>query len=206
MKRSASLCGMLAVLLMLFAVPATAQETAGSIEGVVKDTSGAVLPGVAVEARNPQGAVVSVDQRPGRQVSIQRAGPGPLHRLGDADRVQEGQLRERRAVARPGAEDQLRHGGRPHRGSPGQRRIADHRRQAERDDASITADVIDRIPKGRNFTSVVQIAPGANDEARNGGIQFDGSSGSENRFVIDGMDTTNLRTGVSGKTVYTEFL
>jgi len=30
-----------------------AQETRGSIEGVVKDTSGAVLPGVSVEARSP---------------------------------------------------------------------------------------------------------------------------------------------------------
>src|SRR5262245_60655897 len=30
-----------------------AQETRGSIEGVVKDSSGAVLPGVTVEARSP---------------------------------------------------------------------------------------------------------------------------------------------------------
>src|SRR5438552_2289000 len=30
-----------------------AQETRGSIEGVVKDTSGAVLPGVTIEARSP---------------------------------------------------------------------------------------------------------------------------------------------------------
>jgi hypothetical protein len=30
-----------------------AQETRGSIEGVIKDTSGAVLPGVTVEARGP---------------------------------------------------------------------------------------------------------------------------------------------------------
>src|SRR6476646_6173178 len=30
-----------------------AQETRGSIEGIVRDTSGAVLPGVTVEARSP---------------------------------------------------------------------------------------------------------------------------------------------------------
>ena len=59
MKRSASLCGLLAFLLF-FAPVASAQETRGSIEGVVKDSSGAVLPGVTVEARNPQGAVTSV--------------------------------------------------------------------------------------------------------------------------------------------------
>ena len=36
--------------------PAVAQETRGSIEGVVKDASGAVLPGVTVEARSAAGA------------------------------------------------------------------------------------------------------------------------------------------------------
>ncbi|MBI4475232.1 MAG: hypothetical protein HY646_21395, partial [Acidobacteria bacterium] len=34
----------------------------------------------------------------------------------------------------------------------------------------------------------------------------DGSSGSENRFIIDGMDTTNLRTGVSSKSLFVDFL
>jgi hypothetical protein len=33
--------------------PALAQETRGSIEGIVRDTSGSVLPGVTVEARSP---------------------------------------------------------------------------------------------------------------------------------------------------------
>ena len=36
---------------LLFAWPVAAQEQRGSIEGVVKDSSGAVLPGVTVEAR-----------------------------------------------------------------------------------------------------------------------------------------------------------
>src|SRR6266508_396618 len=36
-----------------FAMPVAAQEQRGSIEGLVKDSSGAVLPGVTVEARSP---------------------------------------------------------------------------------------------------------------------------------------------------------
>src|SRR6187399_295557 len=52
MKRSAGLVGLLALLLLSFASNAMAQETRGSIEGIVKDTSGAVLPGVTVEARS----------------------------------------------------------------------------------------------------------------------------------------------------------
>jgi hypothetical protein len=47
-----SVTGLLLVGLLL-AVPAAAQEQRGSIEGVVKDSSGAVLPGVTVEARSP---------------------------------------------------------------------------------------------------------------------------------------------------------
>ena len=58
MKRSASLCGLLA-LLLVFAPLASAQETRGTIEGVIKDASGAVLPGVAVEARHKSGATAT---------------------------------------------------------------------------------------------------------------------------------------------------
>src|SRR5215510_11292370 len=38
---------------MLLAAPVAGQEQRGSIEGVVKDSSGAVLPGVTVDAKSP---------------------------------------------------------------------------------------------------------------------------------------------------------
>src|SRR5262245_20789879 len=41
------------VALLVCATPAAAQDTRGSIEGIVKDTSGAVLPGATVEAKSP---------------------------------------------------------------------------------------------------------------------------------------------------------
>ena len=44
---------------LLLALPAVAQEQTGSIQGVVKDSSGAVLPGVTVEARSPSAVGVS---------------------------------------------------------------------------------------------------------------------------------------------------
>jgi outer membrane receptor protein involved in Fe transport len=72
--------------------------------------------------------------------------------------------------------------------------------------ATIQRDTIDRIPAGRDFTDLVRMAPGAQDESRAGGWQIDGSSGSENRFIVDGQDTTNLRTGVSQKEVRTDFI
>jgi hypothetical protein len=71
---------------------------------------------------------------------------------------------------------------------------------------SISAAAIERIPKGRDFTNVIAMAPGSNDESRAGGISIDGASGSENRFIVDGMDTTNLQNGTTGKTVVTDFI
>src|SRR5436190_1555222 len=44
---------------LLLTLPAVAQEQTGSIVGVVKDSSGAVLPGVTVEARSPSAVGVS---------------------------------------------------------------------------------------------------------------------------------------------------
>ena len=72
--------------------------------------------------------------------------------------------------------------------------------------ATIQKDTIDRIPKGRDFQSVLKTAPGTQDESRSGGIQVDGASGSENRFVVDGMDTTSLQNGTSGKTMLLDFI
>src|SRR6059036_2536481 len=44
---------------LLFAWPVAAQEQRGVIQGVVKDSSGAVVPGVTVEAKSATGAALS---------------------------------------------------------------------------------------------------------------------------------------------------
>src|SRR3954454_22127905 len=47
------------VAMALFAWPAAAQEQRGTIEGIVRDSSGAVLPGVTVEARSGGSGVLT---------------------------------------------------------------------------------------------------------------------------------------------------
>ena len=132
-----------------------AQETRGSIEGVIKDTSGAVLPGVTVEARSP--ALVGVST-----AITDAQGIYPV--AGVAESVQ--------VLAT----------------SP----VIDVKQNAA--SAVITAEVIDRIPKGRDFSSVLVQAPGTSSETKAGGFQMGGSSGSENHFIVDGLDMTSLRT------------
>ena len=45
---------------VLFALPVAAQETTGALEGVVRDTGGAVLPGATVTLTGPAGTLTTV--------------------------------------------------------------------------------------------------------------------------------------------------
>ena len=49
-------------------------------------------------------------------------------------------------------------------------------------------------------------APGANQENKLGGLSIDGASAGENRYIIDGIETTNLQSGISGKNVIADFV
>jgi hypothetical protein len=63
-------------------------------------------------------------------------------------------------------------------------------------DTSITKRVMEDLPSGTQFASLLKIAPNVRPEPRSGGFQIDGASGSENTFIIDGQEVTNFRTGV----------
>lgn len=57
---------------------------------------------------------------------------------------------------------------------------------------------IDKTPKGRNFHSILNVAPGVRPEPKAGtagvgGFQVDGASGSENVFILDGVDVSAIR-------------
>ena len=61
---------------------------------------------------------------------------------------------------------------------------------------NITARTAELLPKGQGFASLLKIAPSTRPEPLNGGYQVDGASGSENTFIIDGQEVTHFRTGV----------
>ena len=133
MHRKASMLCMLAALLSFGSV-AFAQEQTVSIQGVVKDASGAVLPGATVEARNPLAgtntAVTNADGvyrfpalPPGKyEITSTLQGFKPDQAHGYGPRA----WQEPRHRSDDGA-------GLGHRGSVGHRRVvADHRRQRQR--------------------------------------------------------------------------
>jgi len=71
---------------------------------------------------------------------------------------------------------------------------------------TLTREVFDLLPKGRNFDTLVTAVPGVYDDSDLlAGISVDGASGAENMFFVDGMDTTNLYTGASAQSVNFDF-
>jgi Carboxypeptidase regulatory-like domain/TonB dependent receptor len=206
MRRIAGLSGLLSLFLCLAAV-AGAQEQSSSIQGVVRDLQGAVLPGATVEARNPLGGVNTVVTNAEGVFRFPALPPGTYELTAT--------LQGFRPAKLPNTVLEL-----------GKNLTLEMTMEVASltETVSVTAEsspiidvkgntvsatfskaTIDRMPKGRDFTTILRQAPGAQAESKSGGTQIDGASGSENRFIIDGMDTTNLQTGVSGKTMLLDF-
>jgi hypothetical protein len=199
---------MLLAVALMWAGPVAAQEQRGAIEGTVKDASGGVLPGVTVEAKNiatnsAQRAVTDTNGVyrfpslvPGKyNVSGTLSGFNP----GKVDNVEIllGQLLKvdmTMAVAGMAETVQVR----------AEAPIVDVKQNSVT--ATITKDVIAMLPTGRNFLDAINGVAGTGNESRGGGLMIDGAGASENRYMVDGMDTTNLRTGVSGRSVIVDFV
>ncbi|HEX8567938.1 MAG TPA: TonB family protein [Pyrinomonadaceae bacterium] len=54
---------------------------------------------------------------------------------------------------------------------------------------------IQNLPKGVGFSSALKTVPGTRAEGLSGSFSVDGTSGSENVFIIDGQEVSNFRTG-----------
>jgi hypothetical protein len=188
---------------------AVAQEQRGSIDGIVKDAAGLVLPGATVEAKNTAtGATLSTlsdaagkFRFPSVQIGIydvkaSLAGfrsvtiPDTLVALGQVKTLDfalpVGGVAETVQVTAT---------------SP----VIDVKQSTRA--TNIRAEQVELLPHNRDFTSLITQAPGANLENKSGnGVTIDGSSSAENRYVVDGMETTDVIKGQSGKDVLADFV
>lgn len=60
---------------------------------------------------------------------------------------------------------------------------------------NFTAQRIESLPKGTDFTSVLKASASTRPEPLSGQFQINGGSGAENSFIIDGQSVENFRTG-----------
>jgi len=204
MKRIGIVLAVFAV--VLFTGTALAQEQTGQIVGKITADGGESLPGVSVEIKGPSGTLVAVTDARG-DYRFARVTPGAYKltarlqgfqtyeasripvALGDKATVNVtlkiSSVME--TVVVTGERVQIAVG-------------------ENSTSTAIAAEQIAILPKGRDFTTVVTQAAGVSNEAFLGGLSIDGASGSENRFVIDGVDTTNPQDGVSGQNFVVDFL
>jgi Carboxypeptidase regulatory-like domain/TonB dependent receptor/TonB-dependent Receptor Plug Domain len=192
---------------LALAVPAFAQEQRGSIEGVVKDASGAVLPGATVDASSNVGQPASTVTDSLGVYRFPSLAPGNYKVTANLQgfvarevvdvRVALGQIKKVDfSLPLSGVTETVN--------VTAVTPLVDVRQTARQ--TNIRAEQVELLPKGRDFTTLVTQAPGANNEAKSGGLSIDGASAGENRYIIDGIETTDLQDGTSGKNVIVDFI
>jgi hypothetical protein len=188
------------------AVPLGAQEQRASIEGTITDSTGAALPGATVEAKGESGGSATTVSDGTGAFRIQALPPGRYEisatlsgftasvvnvslSLGQHARVEMalkvGTVSETIQVV---AEVPL----------------VDTKESARFQ--NLREEFVEKMPKGRDFTSLATQVAGANMEMKAGGLSVDGASASESKYVIDGIETNNLDSGLSGKELVTDFV
>jgi outer membrane receptor protein involved in Fe transport len=206
-RRIGRLTPALLVALALAAAPALAQEQGGAVEGTVRDQSGATVPGAAVEAREASGLLQATvtdalgeyrfpSLPPGTwEILVRLQGFAPVRR--PDVRLALGQLlRVDVALTLSSVQETVTITA----DSP----VVDVKQSASF--ATIRDELIDKLPRGRDFLTLAQQAPGATVQNISAGLSIDGGSGADNRFIIDGIDTTDLQQGVSGKRLVTDVI
>jgi len=198
----------LLALVVICASFAAAQEQTGIVIGTVKDAEGAPLPGVTIEGTSPThiGTVQSITDEVGRYrlvgltpgtFTITFSLPGfntlrrekILVRLGRTYSVEI-------TLSQTTMEEEVT--------VIGESPVVDIKKSGTT--TNIGKEMFAKLPKGRDFTSVVTVAAGVNEEDMAGGTSMDGASGSENMFFVDGVDTTSMYEGTSSQRVVFEFV
>jgi len=188
---------------------AVAQERYGSIGGTVMDTSPAPVPGATVTATNVATGA--------RRIVVSGSDGG--YRIPDLDPGRYSVTVELSGFQKVQADDILVLLGRAVEFSPklhigGVSEVVNVSGDATRQidltsvtlSHNVTAEELDRMPKGRSFQSIALTSPGVNQGDIEGGFQVHGASGAENSFTVDGVVTNSLIDGRTRQNTVFEYL
>src|SRR5256885_12577440 len=203
------------VCMVCLSLAAFAQETTAGVQGTVKDPQGAVVPNATVTVQGPAliGQKTSTTDSAGNY-HIEQLPPGVYTLTVNAAGF--GQLTQKdlklETGALPNVNVTLKIGQ--------AEQTVEVSAEAQFVDVTqskvqtnVTQDILAGIPKGRSFQSVIPFAPGARQEPlqstrgnRLGGFQIDGASDSENVYMVDGVNNTNLQNGGVGSNFKPDFV
>jgi hypothetical protein len=209
---SRNLARALSIFALFLGSALAAAQTTGSMSGRALDESGGVLPGVTVEARSPalQGVrTVVTDAAGGYRLTVLPPGTyqviftlaGFSSETKSEVTVGLGKDTILDAVLHPAAKESVV--------------VSAEAPVVDTTSTTLGANLAERailtLPTGRNYSSIVQVTPGTSSDAdaRNAAqdtITVYGSSGAENAFIIDGVNTSGVEYGFQGKNLNYEFV
>jgi len=206
-KKRFLLAGFMLVFLASLAMAQVTQQS-GRFEGRVADDQGNPLPGVAVQATSPKlvGKATTVTDSNGvfrllalpsgvYEITFTLAGFKPIARRDVVLGL--GQTLIINITMEPSAiEEQVT--------VMGEAPLVDVKSTVK--GMTITKEVFQNLPRGRNFDSLVTTIPGVSNEYLLGGTSVDGASGLENMYYVDGTDITDLTYGRSAQSVNFDFV
>jgi hypothetical protein len=187
------------LLILSFAVGVFAQETTGDLTVSLKDEQGKVIPGVSVTVvsktgvgfkrsavTNNDGEVILINLAPGTYSVTSEAMSGFGSSTVNNIEVSVGKVASVTVTAKTGnvnaVVDVI---------ETGNATIDSSGSQIQ---TNISAKQIENIPAGVSFDSLLRLSPATRAEGKSGGFQVDGASGSENSFIVDGLDVSNFRS------------
>jgi hypothetical protein len=195
----------------VLSVPALAQTT-GTVEGTITDSSNSPLPGASVELKSPnlQGVRTAVTNADGRfrfpavppglyTVTSSLSGFKKVERTGikvGLDATATVPIKMEISVSQEIV-------------VTGEAPVVDT--TSTTGGINIRQDVVQKLPLGRNYASVISINPGVdkdNAETQGRALAFTiyGSTSVENQYLVDGVNTTNVIKGFQGKALSQEFI
>ena len=213
MRRGRSLA-LFALPIVILAIPAapSAAQTTSTIAGRVTDQQGAPLPGVTVEAKGPalQGSRTAVTDGQGRY-HLSLIPPGTY----TVSFTLQGFSRETQKGVAVGLGKDTTLNVNLHISATAEMTVTSEAPVIDLTSTtlgtSLDSRAVTTLPTGRNYSSLAQVVPGVSTDANpdNSGqttISVYGSSGAENAFYIDGVNTTGAEYGFQGKELNFEFI
>jgi hypothetical protein len=199
---------LLAICVLLLAGALSAQQTTAKVFGIVQLEDGSLVPGVNVEATSPKlvGKAATVTDENGafRLVNLT---PGTYKVVFTLQGFQtvirdnvtlnaEQTLNLKVEIKLGNLEEAIT--------ITGQTAMIDVKSTAK--GMTLTKEMFDVLPKGRNFDGLVAVIPGALNENLVGGLSIDGSSGGENMFYVDGQNTNSVFGGQGAQQAAFDFV